>query len=96
MVGLFSENRLCCVAGFIVYPHVTHGRDLWIHDLVTSSDCRSQGMGRLLLIHIRNLANGIGCKRVCVHTRNTNEAAQKFYLEHAGYEKYAIVFHLEV
>jgi ribosomal protein S18 acetylase RimI-like enzyme len=64
--------------------------------LLANGDCRSQGLGQLLLTHVQNLAKEIGCKRVCVHTRNTNEAAKKFYLEHAGYEKYASVFHFEV
>ena len=35
LFGSFTSDQLACVAGVTIRPHVTRGRVLWIHDLVT-------------------------------------------------------------
>ena len=46
LIGLYADGALTAVAGFVFYPHVTHGRDIWVHDLVTDESHRSLGTGR--------------------------------------------------
>jgi len=92
LFGLHAEGRICSVASAIIYPHVSHGSDCWIHDLATLPQDRGKGYGKALMQHIEVLASSLGCTRVLVHTRNSRDRAQNFYANHMGYDRYAAVF----
>lgn len=92
LVGLRLDGKLVCAASYIIYPHITHGVDCWIHDLVTDRASRSKGFGRQLVEEIESRARAEGCSRVVVHTRNDNAGSRRFYSARAGFEQYAVVF----
>ena len=93
LFGLFDDSgKLVSLASAIIYPHVTRGLNLWIHDLVSDKELRSRGYGEKLMHDVEEYARSKKCSRVCVHTDNTNTNARRFYGEKCGYDAYARVF----
>jgi len=92
LVGIRVGDKLVCVASYLIYPHLTHEHDCWIHDMATLESFRHQGFATRLLEEIQNLAGEKGCYRVLVHTRNENKAARALYGKKAGFKEYATVF----
>jgi GNAT superfamily N-acetyltransferase len=92
LFGLKDDGRLVSVASAIVYPHVSHGSDCWVHDLATSEHDRDKGYGRALMQHMEKFASSSGCSRLLVHTRDSRDRAQNFYGNRMQYDRYAVVF----
>lgn len=55
------------------------GRKGWIEDVVVSSACRGQGLGRQLVEHIIDYARGMAPIELCLTSRPAREAANKLY-----------------
>lgn len=92
LFGLYENDKIVSVASAIIYPHVTRGKDFWIHDLVSDEGVRSKGFGKAFLNWLEDYAQSKGCSRVCVHTRNTNDGSKHFYGIKCEYDGYATVF----
>ena len=92
LIGGRCEGKLVAVASFLIYPHLSHGHDCWVHDLVTLEAYRGRGIAQQLMQAIGDIARDEGCSRVLVHTRNENITARLFYGEKLGMEQYAVVF----
>lgn len=91
--GLFADSaELVSVAGIALHPHLIRGSDLWIHELVTRETERGRGHGLAMLRHLEKHARSLGCQRIYLHTQLFREDAQRFYEDHAGYTKYALVY----
>lgn len=55
------------------------GRKGWIEDVVVSSACRGQGLGRQLVEHIIDYARGMAPIELCLTSRPAREAANRLY-----------------
>ena len=51
----------------------------WIEDVVVSSACRGQGLGRQLVEHIIDYARGLAPIELCLTSRPAREAANRLY-----------------
>ncbi len=49
LFALLQGETAVTVAGVRVLPHMSRGKELWIHDLVTASQHRSKGLGAEML-----------------------------------------------
>ncbi|MBX7137033.1 MAG: GNAT family N-acetyltransferase [Oligoflexia bacterium] len=96
LFGLESGGRIVCVASAVVYPHVTHHSDCWVHDLSTLEEERGKGFGQAIMQEIEKFALTRKCARILVHTSKTRTRAQNFYARHLGYDGYAIVYKKEL
>jgi ribosomal protein S18 acetylase RimI-like enzyme len=56
----------------------------WVNYLAVHPNRRGQGLGRMLMDEAERRLRGLGCPKVNLQVRVTNEAAVKFYL-HIGY-----------
>ncbi len=96
LFGLQSDGRIVSVAGLMIYPHVTRGRDCWVYDLATLKEERSKGFGARILQFVESYAKEKGCTRVCLHTRLSRGDAQRFYETRVEYDRYAYVYQREI
>ena len=84
-----SENKVLCVAGFVVGKKLAWGKHIYIDDLVTDEEHRSTGAGSFLISWFKDYAKEIGCKQIHLDSRIQNFPAHRFYLR----ERFNIASH---
>ena len=86
---LQSDAEVAAVAGFRVSENLAWGRFLYVDDLVTLADRRSQGFGKALLDWLRAHALAQGCRQLHLDSGLHREDAHRFYeregMVRAGY-----------
>jgi len=90
--GYVEGHGLVVVAGSQTCQSFSSGKFLWIYDLVTSEQHRSNGYGIKILKFIEEVATFDGCSQIRLDSRLVRTEAHAFYEEKAGYEKYGYVF----
>lgn len=75
-----SSECVLAVAGFSVGEKLAWGKHIYIEDLVTNSQFRSQGVGRVLIDWFKSYALEIGCKQIHLDSGVQRFQAHKFYL----------------
>ena len=73
-----EDGRILGCATLCVTEHPL-GRKGWIEDVVVSSACRGQGLGRQLVEHIIDYARGLAPIELCLTSRPAREAANRLY-----------------
>lgn len=74
-----DEARAVAVAGFWVSECLATGKYLYVDDLVTDSDSRSGGYGKILLDWIEDFASKQGCAQLRLDSAVFRAGAHKFY-----------------
>ena len=77
----FAEvtGEIVAVAGYRVYTNLFIGKHLYVDDLVTSSNNRSQGYGQQLIEWLRNEAKKEKCSYVDLDSGTHRGDAHRFY-----------------
>jgi GNAT superfamily N-acetyltransferase len=75
-----SAGAVQACAGFRLSENLAWGRFLYIDDLVTAPDARSQGFGKLLLDWLIDAARRAGCAQLHLDSGVQRFAAHRFYL----------------
>jgi len=91
MMGIFEKELLICYAGVAIQTNLYHKRHLYIFDLVTSSEFRSQGYGKKMLEYLEDYAKIGMCTSIVLSSGLQREQAHSFYEIH-GFEKKSYVF----
>jgi GNAT superfamily N-acetyltransferase len=87
--GVQGREILVC-AGFRECEHLFSGAMIYVDDLVTRREARSQGHGRAMLQWIKTRARERGCKAIHLDSGTQRKDAHAFYLR----ERYRITsFH---
>jgi GNAT superfamily N-acetyltransferase len=79
-----ADGRTVSIVSYTISPHVTHRRELLIHDMATLADAQGQGYASTLLETLSAIAREKGCGRIFVHTRR----AQSLYVRN-GFSDYS-------
>lgn len=87
--GLFDGEECVAVAGWRIMANTSRGRQLFVDDLATTANARSQGNGRSLLGHLTHVARAAGCASLELDSGVQRFAAHRFYLR----ERMNIVAH---
>ena len=74
-----NAGRPVAVAGFRVSENLAWGRFLYVDDLVTGADHRSQGYGAALLSWLKEHAVGQGCAQLHLDSGLQRKDAHRFY-----------------
>lgn len=86
----YLEGRCVAVAGWRIMATTACERKLYVDDLVTAADQRSQGAGRAMLAELTRRAESAGCAAIDLDSNTNRLDAHRFYMR----EHYAIVsFH---
>ncbi|MDR6226098.1 GNAT family N-acetyltransferase [Desmospora profundinema] len=92
LFALREEGKVVALAGVVVATNLYNGRHLFVHELVTRSDCRSRGFGERLLSSLHRWGREQGCVRVVLSSGLARLDAHRFYEKKMGYEKVSFVF----
>lgn len=73
------DDRVVGVAVHRIYENTFCGVHLYLDDLVTAAAVRSQGIGAMLLAHVRRVAVASGCRHVTLDSGTQRQQAHRFY-----------------
>ncbi|NEU31925.1 GNAT family N-acetyltransferase [bacterium LRH843] len=92
MFALFDGNDIVAVIGFQPMITLYYGRFIWVCDLVTDANKRSEGYGEKLLSYIHKWANENKYESVALSSGLQRTDAHRFYENKMGYSKVSYVF----
>ncbi len=79
---LERADAVLTVAGFRIMSMLVSGQTLYVDDLVTSADARSQGNGEIMLHWLIAHARSLRCDTVSLDSGTHRQDAHAFYLRH--------------
>jgi GNAT superfamily N-acetyltransferase len=79
---LEQDDNVVSVAGFRMQTLLWSGRTLYVDDLVTDADARSQGHGEAMLTWLIDLAREAGCTTFMLDSGTHRHEAHAFYFRH--------------
>lgn len=89
LASFSNAGKVQAVAGFRLLENLAWGRFLYVDDLVTHQDARSQGHGKSLLTWLTDYARRQGCAQLHLDSGAHRKDAHRFYLregmENSGY-----------
>jgi len=68
-----------CVAGFRIVEFLAHGKFLYVDDLVTAEEARSEGHGQRMLEWLTSIARQEGCGSLQLDSGVQRHEAHRFY-----------------
>lgn len=92
MVALYQNKRIIAVTGFMPMITLYNGKFIWVCDLVTDKDSRSNGYGAILLEYIQNWSKENGYNIVSLSSGLQREDAHCFYENKMEYDRVSYVF----
>ncbi|WP_173916897.1 N-acetyltransferase [Halobacillus sp. Marseille-Q1614] len=87
MFALYQGDQIASVIGFMPQTTLYYGRFIWVCDLVTDSNIRSKGYGKVLLSFVHKWAATHGYESVALSSGLQREEAHQFYEEKMDYQK---------
>jgi GNAT superfamily N-acetyltransferase len=75
-----SDNQVLCVAGFVVGDKLAWGKHVYIDDLATNENCRSEGIGSLMIEWFKSYCKNNGYAQLHLDSGVQKFAAHRFYL----------------
>ncbi len=74
-----KNGNVVAVAGYRIYTNLFMGKHLYVDDLVTSENVRSQGYGEDMMKWLRNIARQNDCQYFHLDSGTQRHQAHKFY-----------------
>lgn len=90
--ALIDEGEIVAVSGFKPMITLYYGRFVWVCDLVTDRNKRSQGYGEKLLTFVHEWAKEHNYESVALSSGLQHTDAHDFYENKMDYEKVSYVF----
>jgi len=79
LLAIQQDGQIKALAGYRIQENTLYGRFLYVDDLVTAADARSQGIGAQLINALREEARQQACAQLVLDTGLANALAQRFY-----------------
>ena len=76
-----NDSAVVAVAGYRIQTSLFMGKNLYIDDLVTSEECRSEGQGKILIDWLRDKAKNHDCRYLHLDSGTQRHRAHRFYLQ---------------
>jgi GNAT superfamily N-acetyltransferase len=92
IAALYDNEKMVAVTGFMPMITLYNGRFIWVCDLVTDSDSRSNGYGEALLNYVHNWSKENGYDIVSLSSGLQRIDAHRFYENKMEYDKVSYVF----
>ena len=77
-----ESGRVLAVAGYRIVTNLHMGRHLYVEDLVTRGEARSQGLGAQMIRWLRRQAVAAGCGYLDLDSGTQRSGAHRFYFRH--------------
>ncbi|WP_432355530.1 GNAT family N-acetyltransferase [Sporosarcina sp. A2] len=95
LLGLRDDGVLKAIIGFKPMITLYYGRSLWVCDLVTDKQARSNGYGDKLLTHVEQWGKQHKYESIALSSGLQRTSAHHFYEEKMHYSKVSVVFKKE-
>jgi GNAT superfamily N-acetyltransferase len=92
LFALFEDGDLLSVAGAGVRTNFYNGRHLFVYDLVTRPDRRSEGHGGRLMEYLDDWARERDCESLTLESGLWREDAHRFYEDRLDMDRYCYTF----
>ncbi|MBA9026346.1 GNAT family N-acetyltransferase [Peribacillus huizhouensis] len=92
LFALFDGNDIVAVIGFQPMITLYYGRFIWVCDLVTEANKRSNGYGEKLLSYVHEWAKENNYENVALSSGLQRTDAHRFYEDKMDYNKVSYVF----
>ncbi|AEN05405.1 GCN5-related N-acetyltransferase [halophilic archaeon DL31] len=92
LFAAFDDEVIVAVAGVTPGTNFYNGRHLFVYDLVTRADRRSEGHGGRLMRFVEDWARDHGCETIVLESGRCREDAHRFYEEELDMERYCYSF----
>ncbi|WP_117161403.1 GNAT family N-acetyltransferase [Paraliobacillus sp. X-1268] len=92
IAALYDANEIVAVVGFKPMITLYYGRFVWVCDLVTATDKRSNGYGEELLSYVEDWAKQNNYESVALSSGLQRTDAHRFYEKKMDYERASYVF----
>ncbi|MFD2760616.1 GNAT family N-acetyltransferase [Lentibacillus juripiscarius] len=92
LFALYDQGEIVAVTGFKPMITLYYGRFVWVCDLVTDENKRSNGYGESLLSYVHEWAKASGYESVALSSGLKRTNAHRFYEEKMNYDKVSFVF----
>lgn len=92
LFALYNRGEIVAVTGFKPMITLYYGRFVWVCDLVTNKNKRSNGYGEKLLAYVHEWAKENAYESVALSSGLQRTDAHRFYEEKMDYDKVSYVF----
>lgn len=92
LFAVFEDEDVLAVAGAGVRTNFYNGRHLFVYDLVTRPDRRSEGHGGRLMGFLEDWARERDCESITLESGLWREDAHRFYEDRLGMDRYCYTF----
>jgi len=75
-----ANERVLCVAGFVIASKLAWSRTLYVDDLVTDAAARSSGAGKCMMDWLKAHARASGCEQLHLDSGVQRFDAHRFYM----------------
>ncbi|MBL4930376.1 GNAT family N-acetyltransferase [Clostridium paridis] len=96
LFGLFIEEKIVAITGFIKLTNLYYGKHVWVYDLVTDENERSKKYGETLLSYVAKWAKENDCKVVALSSGLQRVEAHRFYEEKMCFDKTSYTFKKDI
>ena len=79
LLAAWQNNKVMGLAGYRTQENLMYGKFMYVDDLVTTREARSQGIGAKLIDATRKKAQELGCAWFVLDTAAENALGQRFY-----------------
>ena len=90
--GDYDDGEIVAVAGAGIRTNFYNGRHLFVYDLVTRPERRSEGHGSRLMRFLEEWARERDCESITLESGLWREDAHRFYEDRLGMERYCYTF----
>lgn len=96
MFALRKRDEIMALAGILIRTNLFDGKLLWVDDLVTARNYRSQGYGQQLLEFIAQWGTDRDCDVMGLASGFKRSDAHRFYEDRVGMEATSYVYRLSL
>ncbi|QLG48501.1 GNAT family N-acetyltransferase [Natrinema halophilum] len=96
LFGLFEDGEALAVAGVAIRTNFYNGTHLFVYDLVTRADRRSEGHGTTLMEFLEDWARDNDCESITLESGLWRENAHRFYEDGLDMDRYCYTFKKEL
>jgi GNAT superfamily N-acetyltransferase len=96
LFGAFDGDDLVTAAGVAVRTNFYNGKHVFVYDLVTRADRRSEGYGEAMMTFLESWAQDRDCEYVTLESALRREDAHRFYEDRLDMNRFCYTFRKEL
>jgi len=96
LFAVFKGDDIVAIAGVVIRTNFYNGRHLFVFDLVTDADHRSEGHGEQLMQFLEEWARDRNCESMTLESGLWRDDAHRFYEERLDMDRYCYTFKKEL